>query len=128
MSLKETVTIVPPGKTRVVNLYKEPYTVYIGRGGKGQDGYFGNPFPVGKQCALCDEVHRDGGSTLPCFRLYFFDRLQSDPEFRMRIDGLKGLTLGCFCHPKPCHGDVIAEYLNRNDRLGETERDESVPA
>lgn len=26
-------------KTTVVNLYKHPYDVYIGRAGKGQDGY-----------------------------------------------------------------------------------------
>ena len=25
---------------------------------------------------------------------------------------LKGKTLGCFCKPYPCHGDIIAEYLN----------------
>ena len=30
--------------TRVVNIRKEAYDVYIGRAGKGQDGYFGNPF------------------------------------------------------------------------------------
>ncbi len=30
--------------TRVVNIRKKAYDVYIGRAGKGQDGYFGNPF------------------------------------------------------------------------------------
>ena len=32
--------------TTVVNLFKNKYDVYIGRAGKGQDGYFGNPFPL----------------------------------------------------------------------------------
>ena len=31
-------------KTRVVNIKEEKYDVYIGRAGRGQDGYFGNPF------------------------------------------------------------------------------------
>jgi hypothetical protein len=38
--------------------------------------------------------------------------LASDAEFKRRIHELKGKTLGCFCKPEACHGDVIAEYLN----------------
>ena len=34
------------------------------------------------------------------------------PEYRRRIEGLRGKTLMCFCKPLACHGDVIAEYLN----------------
>lgn len=26
---------------------------------------------------------------------------------------LKNKTLGCFCHPKPCHGDVLLELIER---------------
>jgi hypothetical protein len=25
---------------------------------------------------------------------------------------LRGKTLGCFCKPHPCHGDIIAAYLD----------------
>ena len=25
---------------------------------------------------------------------------------------LQGKTLGCFCKPDPCHGDIIKEYLD----------------
>lgn len=24
-----------------------------------------------------------------------------------------GILLGCYCAPRPCHGDVIADFLNR---------------
>ena len=34
-------------QTVVVNIYKEQFDVYIGRAGRGQDGYFGNPFCMG---------------------------------------------------------------------------------
>ena len=91
-------------KTRVVNLRNEKYDVYIGRAGRGQAGYFGNPFP------LLPEQPR--GSSLEKYRAYFFDRLKTDTEFHRRIHELKGKTLGCFCKPYPCHGDIIAEYLD----------------
>lgn len=34
-------------ETRVVNIYKEKYDVYIGRAGRGENGYFGNPYQLG---------------------------------------------------------------------------------
>jgi hypothetical protein len=98
-----------PQKTRVVNLYKEPYDIYIGRPGKGVNGYFGNPIPL-----------RPGdsrGSTLDRFHEYFFTRLEQDPEFKAHIMTLKGKTLGCFCKPNACHGDIIVEYLNSMEDL-----------
>ncbi len=98
--------IVPP-LPRVVNLKFEEYDVYIGRAGKGQDGYFGNPFRAddrGLQRAL-DQ-----------YRAYFEKRIVEDFEFRRRVVGLMGRRLGCFCKPKPCHGDIIVEWLRRNAR------------
>ncbi len=91
-------------KTTVVNLRVSKYDVYIGRAGKGQDGYFGNPF------VLTPDVSRS--TIIVQYERWFVDRLDSDPEFKRRIHELKGKRLGCFCHPKLCHGHVIAEYLN----------------
>ncbi len=90
---------------KVVNLYKEPYDVYIGRAGKGKDGYFGNPFHL--------ESWENRGDTLEKFKEYFDERIKKDPEFKRRVEELKDKTLGCFCKPKACHGDIIAEYLNK---------------
>lgn len=91
-------------KTTVVNLRKEPYDVYIGRIGWNEDGYFGNPFKL--------EKGNPKGSTLEKFKKYFYDRLTKDSNFKIRVHALKGKKLGCFCKPGPCHGDIIAEYLN----------------
>jgi len=90
--------------TRVVNIRKEAYDVYIGWEGKGQGGYFGNPIRLNPGEAR--------GSTLEKFKEYFYNRLQTDPQFSKRIETLKGKTLGCFCKPNPCHGDIIKEYLD----------------
>lgn len=91
-------------ETKVVNIRTDSYDVYIGRAGHGQDGYFGNPFKL--------KPGMDRGSTLNSYSAYFHNRLTSDPEFRRRVQELKGKTLGCFCKPHPCHGDIIKDYLD----------------
>lgn len=93
--------------TTVVNIYKERYDQYIGRAGKGQDGYYGNPFRL--------HPGESRGATIGRFKKYFYKRLKEDAEFKRRIHLLKGMRLGCFCKPNACHGDVIAEYLNSLD-------------
>lgn len=89
------------GKTTVVNIYRDEYEVYIGRAGKGKDGYFGNPYHTG-----------DRDFILKQFKEYFYSRIKTDRTFAKRVLSLKGKTLGCFCSPKRCHGDIIADYLN----------------
>lgn len=98
--------------TKAVNLKRESYDVYIGRAGKGKDGYFGNPIARGKKCEYCGEMHNDAGSTLDCYREYFLRRVRTDKWFRERILDLKGKTLGCFCKPNPCHGDIISTWVD----------------
>lgn len=94
-----------PADTSVVNIrHQEKFDVYIGRSGLGFDGYYGNPYRLG----------RDGGrqEVIEKFRKYFYKRLEKDEEFRKNIAKLKGMRLGCFCSPRTCHGDVIAGFLN----------------
>lgn len=89
-------------ETTVVNLRFQPYDIYIGRAGKGQDGTFGNPF-----CDLSREEN------IAKFKNYFHARIKSDLEFKNKVLTLRGKALGCFCKPNnACHGDIIAEYLN----------------
>jgi hypothetical protein len=99
--------------TRIVNIRSgEPYDVYIGRPGKGQEGYFGNPHPIGF-CEICDCRH-GRELAISAYKVYFMFRLESDPEFKRRVLELKDKVLGCFCKPAACHGDIIAEYLDKN--------------
>lgn len=88
--------------TKIVNIYKSSYDVYIGRAGKGNDGYFGNPYQVGSDREECVRKFKD----------YFYSRVAEDEDFRNRVDQLKDKTLGCFCFPKLCHGMVYIEYLD----------------
>jgi ribA/ribD-fused uncharacterized protein len=95
----------------------QPYDVYIGRGGKGADGYFGNPHPIGKPCSHCNGAIHDRTSCLAAYQRDFETRIARDAEFRRRILELRGKRLGCFCKtpkaPLPCHGDIIAAWLDR---------------
>lgn len=67
---------------------------------------FGNPF----------RLKEDGGEytreeSVAKYREWFKNKIQDDPDFRESVEELRGETLGCWCKPKACHGDVILEYL-----------------
>lgn len=106
--------------TTIHNLYQEKMQdgdVYIGRPGRGQDGYFGNPIVVGRVCLVCQQTHTTGGDTLPCYRRWLWQKLKTDSVYKSRVKGLIDSRLFCFCKPKPCHGDILIkaiEWLNQD--------------
>ena len=92
-------------QTKVIHIkdtpkgYKtNPDYVYIGR-----PSIFGNPYP------LTEEIGRE--KVLEDYKSYFYQAIEVE-EFRNLVFELAGKTLVCYCAPKACHGDVIAEYLN----------------
>ena len=103
-------------ETTVVNLNHEEYDIYIGRRGKGKNGYYGNPIEFGERCLVCGEVHQDTEQgrldLLDCYKRWFWNRVNKEPVFRQKVRDLRGYRLGCFCKPKPCHGDVIKAWLD----------------
>jgi len=82
-------------KTNVVHCKKEQYDIYIGRPGK-----WGNPFIIGVD-GTRDEVIQK-----------YINWLEEQPELLNAIYELKGKILGCWCSPKACHGDILAEIAN----------------
>ena len=104
-------------ETKVINIKSgEPYDIYIGRAGRGKDGYFGNPHTMGGvYCPACKSYH-DRNGCIEAFKKDFYKRIEIDKEFKKRVLELKGKTLGCFCkqpHTEvACHGDVYVEYLD----------------
>jgi hypothetical protein len=82
----------------VVNKYKEPYDVYIGRG-----TVWGNPHPIS------DKVSR-----LQACLLYidtFISKVKSGEITYEMVLGLQDKRLGCFCRPEACHGLVILKAV-----------------
>ena len=79
----------------VVHCKKDKYDVYIGRPSK-----WGNPFVIGKDGTREDVVSK------------YKEWVQ---EQALDFKELKGKTLGCWCSPHACHGDVLVEFANKPD-------------
>lgn len=71
--------------------------VYIGRGSK-----YGNPFKIG--------VHGTRKEVIQKYRNYLLDEIEHGTFSVDEIIGLYETDLVCYCHPLPCHGDVIHEF------------------
>ena len=80
--------------TRVVNLYKKPYDVYIGRGSK-----WGNVYIIGQDGTREEVIEK--------YRLW----LPTQLHLMYALHELKGKILGCFCKPSACHGDILVELI-----------------
>lgn len=103
-------------ETVVVNKNFQPCDVYIGRT-LMSPFHFGNPFThtPGRVGDIIVVKDRDTA-------VFYFQRwleglmfVDHEPERRMWIlenmESLRGKRLGCFCKPKPCHGDVYVRML-----------------
>lgn len=89
--------------TRVVNLYRESYDVFIGR-----PSIWGNPYS-----------HKEG--TTARFKVAtreeaiarYEEWLLSKPGLvSLAKQELRGKILGCYCAPLACHGEVLARIAN----------------
>ena len=88
--------------TKVVHCKREKYDVYIGR-----PSIWGNPFEIGKDGTREEVIDK--------YRQLMSKRLTEGThtvEWKLCVRQLKGKTLGCWCAPKPCHGDVLAELAD----------------
>ena len=80
--------------------------VYVGRANPYVPGAtqseWANPFPVKK-------FGRDG--CIAEFERVLREQLAVDGDKRARLLALRGKTLGCWCKPEHCHGDVLAKVI-----------------
>lgn len=81
---------------RVVHCKREPFNVYIGRPSK-----WGNPFEIGRDGTREEVVAK------------YESWLLTQPSLLASLSELCGEDLGCWCSPKPCHGDVLVRLANR---------------
>lgn len=90
------------GRTRVVHVRKESFDIYIGRSFmEFPESIWHNPFKVEPGCGRKCVIEK--------YRQY----LLSNPDLLARLKEVRGKTLGCWCKPKDCHGDVIAELADQ---------------
>ena len=80
--------------TRIVHCKKEPYDVYIGRPSK-----WGNPYIIGKDGTREEVIQK------------YEEHVRSSKILMRALPSLEGKVLGCWCPPKPCHGEVLIKLL-----------------
>ena len=99
-------------RTVVINKFRDRIFgyVYIGRDGKDPKGRgkWGNPFPIQKGVRTREQ-------SVEQYREWINHPDQAELKSRI-IPELKGQILGCFCKPYDCHGDVLAEIANSEER------------
>jgi hypothetical protein len=91
-------------KTKVVHVSRSHYDVYIGRGADpktGEVGKWGNPFFIGRDGTRKEVIQK------------YKEWIVNQPELMNSISELKGKRLGCWCGNKLCHGDVLAELVDK---------------
>lgn len=84
--------------TCIVHCKKEPYDIYIGRPSK-----WGNPFQIGKDGTRDEVIEK------------FKNWIITQPKLLDDLHEIKGKTLGCWCKPKRCHGDVLVELIETSN-------------
>jgi hypothetical protein len=105
--------IRPLGYHNLKEWTNDPNNVYIGRKGivfinnerfPKQDSLWANPFKV-------KEDTRE--QSLARYREYIKGKLHTGEISTKQLLALKGKTLGCWCSPMSCHGDVLLELLDQ---------------
>lgn len=79
---------------RIVHCKKEAYDVYIGRPSK-----WGNPYKIGPDGTRAEVIAK------------YEEHVRTSIILMRALPELRGKTLGCWCPPKPCHGDVLLKLL-----------------
>ena len=72
----------------------------VDRGWLGNSAKIEGPGKLARAKALAD------------FRVEFYERVTTDPAYKMAVLALKGKRVGCHCHPLSCHLDIVADFVN----------------
>ena len=97
---------------KVVNLRKEPYDIYIGRG-----SIWGNPFtqvPVNTKARFIVATREDSIT-------HYESYARNNSIIMDNLHLLKDKVLGCYCKPKSCHGDILVKLYKEkfgDDNIG----------
>jgi hypothetical protein len=95
-------------KTSVVHCKRDNCDVYIGR-----PSIWGNPFKIG--------VDGDRDEVIEKYRLWLLGKIEAPieilrPSLEEIKKELKGKVLGCWCKPRSCHGDILAEFADSESK------------
>lgn len=87
------------GICTVVNVKYERCDIRIQRG-----SIWGNPH---------GEPHWTRSDYLENYKTHLKEQIRTGKITRADLESLRGKKLGCGCKPLPCHGDILANLVNR---------------
>ena len=105
----------------VYNSHTEDFTSHPNNFYVGRPSILGNPFSHnGVRTNLAKLTFKTREEAVEAYEKYFDKMYGTDEEFTKAFDEIyqhykngEDIYLQCFCKPKACHGDVIAEKLQR---------------
>jgi hypothetical protein len=65
---------------------------------------FANPFKINK--------NKTREQVIELYENYIRNEINKNDELKDELLKLKGKNLGCWCHPEPCHGDVLIKLID----------------
>lgn len=92
-----------PVETKVVHCKREKFDLYIGRPSE-----WGNPYSH-KPGTAAQFLVNTREEAIEEYRKHLIRQLRSGEVTIQQLQELSGKTLGCWCHPKACHGDILAK-------------------
>lgn len=91
---------------KIVHCKKEKYDIYIGR-----PSIYGNPFEIGKDGTREEVIEKHMEWLIGVIEIPNAPYCPTIEDIRK----LKGNTLGCWCSPKPCHGENYDKILEDDE-------------
>lgn len=89
---------------KIVNRRTEPFDIYVGRPSK-----WGNPFSH-RQGTLAKYQVKNRTEAIDSYREWITEG--EGKHLLNDLPELENKTLGCWCKPLACHGDVLVELVN----------------
>jgi hypothetical protein len=108
------VKYIRPKYNNLKEWVEDKNNVYIARAGvvfvdkvrfPKNSSKFANPYKIGKD-GTRDEV-------IAKYKTYMLEKVESDSSLKEELLEMKGKTLGCWCKPDACHGDVLLELIEK---------------
>lgn len=84
---------------------KNPDHIYIGR----NMAFY---VPGANKSKWCNPYNVEKYGRENCLHMYE-KYILDNPDLLNSIEELRGKTLGCWCKPDSCHGDILIDILNR---------------
>ena len=110
------VAYIRPEFENLKDWVKNSNNIYIGRQGivfikqdskrvrfPKKASIWANPFKICKGVTRSDVLKK--------YEKYIREKILNEPN-KYCIESLRGKTLGCWCHPKGCHGDILKKLLD----------------